>query len=311
MTNPLTGPLRLPQHGRYAHSPLPQRPTYEWPGGARLAVVVSNNIEHFAFRAGLGSDNAQLGAAQNQRNYAWRDYGNRVGLWYLLDMLDELALPCLHNVNGAVLDSCPEIAPALLARGDELVGHGRTNSERQDGLWEDDERLLIQASRDAIVRHGAPAPTGWLGPYIAQSGVTLDLLREEGFSYVMDWPADDQPFWMRTRAGPILSVPYSIELNDSPALVFRQHSGREFADMITDQFDEMLQQSRKYPLVCSIVLHPFVVGQPFRLRALRRALTHVLQQRDRVWLARPGEVARYVASLPLGIVPGSVHDPGA
>ncbi len=311
MTNPLTGPLRLPQHGRYAHSPLPQRPTYEWPGGARLAVVVSNNIEHFAFRAGLGSDNAQLGAAQNQRNYAWRDYGNRVGLWYLLDMLDELALPCSHNVNGAVLDSCPEIAPALLARGDELVGHGRTNSERQDGLWEDDERLLIQASRDAIVRHGAPAPTGWLGPYIAQSGVTLDLLREEGFSYVMDWPADDQPFWMRTRAGPILSVPYSIELNDSPALVFRQHSGREFADMITDQFDEMLQQSRKYPLVCSIVLHPFVVGQPFRLRALRRALTHVLQQRDRVWLARPGEVARYVASLPLGIVPGSVHDPGA
>ncbi len=311
MTNPLTGPLRLPQHGRYAHSPLPQRPTYEWPGGARLAVVVSNNIEHFAFRAGLGSDNAQLGAAQNQRNYAWRDYGNRVGLWYLLDMLDELALPCSHNVNGAVLDSCPEIAPALLARGDELVGHGRTNSERQDGLWEDDERLLIQASRDAIVRHGAPAPTGWLGPYIAQSGVTLDLLREEGFSYVMDWPADDQPFWMRTRAGSILSVPYSIELNDSPALVFRQHSGREFADMITDQFDEMLQQSRKYPLVCSIVLHPFVVGQPFRLRALRRALTHVLQQRDRVWLARPGEVACYVAGLPLGIVPGSVHDPGA
>jgi peptidoglycan/xylan/chitin deacetylase (PgdA/CDA1 family) len=303
--------LRLPEHGRYAHSPLPQRPTYEWPGGARLAVVVSNNIEHFAFRTGLGSDSAQLGAAQNQRNYAWRDYGNRVGLWYLLDMLDELSLPCSHNVNGAVLDACPEIAPALLARGDELVGHGRTNSERQDGLWEDDERRLIQESRDAIVRHGAPAPAGWLGPYIAQSGATLDLLREEGFSYVMDWPADDQPFWMRTRAGPILSVPYSIELNDSPALVFRQHSGREFADMITDQFDEMLQQSRKYPLVCSIVLHPFVVGQPFRLRALRRALTHVLQHRDRVWLARPGEVARYVASLPLGIVPGSVHDPGA
>ncbi len=307
----MTGPLRLPQHGRYAHSPLPQRPTYEWPGGARLAVVISNNIEHFAFCAGLGSDSAQLGAAQNQRNYAWRDYGNRVGLWYLLDMLDELALPCSHNVNGALLDACPEIAPALLARGDELVGHGRTNSERQNGLWEDDERRLIQESREAILRHGAPAPSGWLGPYIAQSGATLDLLREEGFSYVMDWPADDQPFWMRTRAGPILSVPYSIELNDSPALVFRQHSGREFADMITDQFDEMLQQSRRYPLVCSIVLHPFVVGQPFRLRALRRALTHVLQQRDRVWLACPGEVARYVAGLPPGIVPGSLHGPEA
>ena len=300
--------LMLPRHGRYEHSPLPRRPTYEWPGGARLAVTINNNIEHFAFRAGLGSDSAQPGAAQNQRNYAWRDYGNRVGLWYLLDMLDELAVPCAHNVNAAVLDACPEIAPALLARGDELVGHGRTNSERQDGLWEDDERRLIQQSRDTILRHGAPAPSGWLGPYIAQTGATLDLLREEGFSYVMDWPADDQPFWMCTRAGPILSVPYSIELNDSPALVFRQHSGREFADMIIDQFDEMLHQSKKYPLVCSIVLHPFIVGQPFRLRALRRALAHVLQHRDRIWLTRPGEIARHVASLPPGIVPGSVAD---
>jgi len=92
---------------------------YAWPNGASLALVVCNNIEHFAFRAGLGSDSAQIGAQQNQRNYAWRDYGNRAGLWYLLDLLDEFDLPCAHNVNAAVLDACPEIAPALLARGDE------------------------------------------------------------------------------------------------------------------------------------------------------------------------------------------------
>ncbi len=295
--------MKLPGHGRYPHSALPRRPTYEWPNGARLAVIVSNNIEHFAYRAGLGSDSAQVGAAQNQRNYAWRDYGNRVGLWYLLDLLDDLALPCAHNVNAAVLDHCPEIAPALLARGDELVGHGRTNAERQDGLWEEDERRLIQESRDAILRHGG-TPRGWLGPYIAQSTVTLDLLKEEGFDYVMDWPADDQPFWMRTRAGPILSIPYSIEVNDSPALVFRQQAADTFATMIVDQFDEMLRLSAKYPLVCSIVLHPFIVGQPFRLRALRRALAHVVAHRGDVWLARPGELARYVEALPTGIVPG-------
>ena len=295
--------MRLPGHGRYGHSALPRRPTYEWPNGARLAVVVGNNIEHFAYRAGLGSDSAQVGAAQNQRNYAWRDYGNRVGLWYLLDLLDDLALPCAHNVNAAVLDHCPEIAPALLARGDELVGHGRTNAERQDGLWEEDERRLIRESRDAILRHGG-TPRGWLGPYIAQSAVTLDLLKEEGFTYVMDWPADDQPFWMRTRAGPILSVPYSVEVNDSPALVFRQQAADTFAAMIVDQFDEMLRLSAKYPLVCSIVLHPFIVGQPFRLRALRRALEHVAAHRADVWLARPGEVADYVTGLPDGVVPG-------
>ena len=294
--------MKLPAHGRYPHSALPQRPTYEWPNGARLAVVVSNNIEHFAYRAGLGSDSAQAGAPQNQRNYGWRDYGNRVGLWYLLDLLDDLALPCAHNVNAAVLDHCPEIAPALLARGDELVGHGRTNAERQDGLWEEDERRLIRESRDAILRHGG-TPRGWLGPYIAQGAVTLDLLKEEGFGYCMDWPADDQPFWMSTRAGPILSIPYSIEVNDSPALVFRQHDAGTFAAMIVDQFDEMLRLSAKYPLVCSIVLHPFIVGQPFRLRALRRALEHVAAHRGDVWLARPGEVADHVAGLPEGVVP--------
>jgi peptidoglycan/xylan/chitin deacetylase (PgdA/CDA1 family) len=297
--------VKLPRHDRYGHSAIAHRPEYRWPNGARLALLVCNNIEWFAWRAGLGSDSTGLPQPQGQRNYAWRDYGNRVGLWSLLEMLDDLSLPSAHNVNSAALDACPEIAPALRARGDEFVGHGRTNAERQDGMWEEDERRLIQESRDGIARHAGVAPAGWLGPYIAQSAATLDLLKEEGFSYVMDWPADDQPFWMRTRAGPILSVPYAIELNDSPALLARQHTGREFAEMIVDQFDEMLEQSHRRPLVCSIVLHPFIVGQPFRLRPLRAALRHVLSHRERLWVTRPGELARYVASLPKGIVPGS------
>jgi hypothetical protein len=121
----------------------------------------------------------------------------------------------------------------------------------------------------------------------------------------MDWPADDQPFWMSTRAGPILSIPYSVELNDSPALVFRHHTGREFADMIVDQFDEMLVQSARRPLVMSVVLHTFVVGQPFRLRPLRQALRHILSHRDRLWVTRPGAMADFVATLPRGMVPGS------
>ena len=108
---------------------------------------------------------------------------------------------------------------------------------------------------------------------------------------------------MRTRAGPILSVPYSIEINDSPALVFRQHSAREFEGMMIDQFDEMLVQSERRPLVYTVVLHPFVIGQPFRLRALRRALAHILRQREQLWLTTPGEIARYCAGLPPGLIP--------
>ena len=297
--------MKLPSHGRYEHSSIRQRPTYEWPNGARLALHITNNIEAFAFRAGMGSDSTGAAAPQGQRNYAWRDYGNRMGLWSMLDLLDEMDLPAAHNVNSLVLDMCPEIAPALKARGDEFIGHGRTNAERQDVMWEEDERRLIAQSRDGIIKHAGTKPEGWLGPYIAQSATTLDLLKEEGFSYVMDWPADDQPFWMKTRAGPILSVPYSIELNDSPAQVFRQHTGRHFAEMVVDQFDAMFAMSKKYPVVMSIVLHPFIIGQPFRLQALRGALQHMLAHREKLWIARPGEIARYAAGLPKGIVPGS------
>jgi len=297
--------MKLPSHSRYAPSAITTRPTYRWPNGASLAVVICNNIEHFAYRTGLGNDSAQLNAPQSARNYAWRDYGNRVGLWNMLEMLDELDIPSAHNVNSAALDYMPEITAALLKRGDEFIGHGRSNAERQDMMWEEDERRLIIETRDVITRHAGTSPKGWLGPYLAQSTATLDLLREEGFTYMMDLPSDDQPYWLATRAGPILSVPYSIELNDSPAMVTRQHTGREFADMIVDQFDEMLEQSARRPLVCSIVLHTFVVGQPFRLRPLRAALRHIMGHRDRIWLCRPGELAAHVAGLPRGVVPGS------
>ena len=294
--------MDIKYHDRYAFSALPDRPLYDWPGGKRLAVCLCNNIEWFSFMTGLGSDHTQPGAAQTTRNYAWRDYGNRVGLWYLFDLLDELGLPASHNLNAAVLDNCPQIVDRIRARGDEVIGHGLTNSERQDIMDEPTERAMIEATTDAISRHFGAPPRGWLGPYIVQSDVTLDLLQEAGYSYMLDWPADDQPFWMKTRTGRILSVPYSIEVNDSPAQVFRHHTGREFEEMIIDHFDEMLVQSRKYPLVFTIVLHPFVIGQPFRLHALRRALTRLLEHRDELWLTTPGGIADHIAGLPEGTV---------
>ena len=297
--------MKLPAHNRYDYLPIHKRPQYEWPEGARLAVTFCNNIEYFAFGAGLGSDSTGAAAAQSQRNYAWRDYGNRVGIWYYLDLLDEFGLPGAHNVNSAVLEQCPDIVERLNGRGDEYVGHGRTNSERQDVLWEEDEARLIAECTEVLTRLSGRRPEGWLGPYIAQSGVTLDLLQEAGYRYVMDWAMDDQPIWMRTRSGSILSVPYPLEINDSPALVFRRHTGRQFAEMVIDQFDEMLGQSRKYPLVFAVSVHPFIIGQPFRLRAFRDAVRHIERHRDRLWITTPGEIARFCEGLPKGTIPGS------
>jgi allantoinase len=297
--------MKLPRHGRYDYVPIHKRPVYDWPEGKRLAVFFCNNIEFFAFGAGNSPDSTGAPSPPTQRNYAWRDYGNRVGLWYYLDLLDEFGLPGAHNVNSAVLEDCPDIVERLNGRGDEYVGHGRSNSERQDGLWEDDEARLIAECTAIVTRLSGRPPEGWLGPGLAESGVTLDLLKEAGYRYVMDWPLDDQPIWMKTRVGPILTVPYPIELNDSPSLVHRRHTGRQFEEMLIDQFDEMFEQSRKFPLVFSVALHPFIIGQPFRLRAFRRALTHIMARRDELWITTPGEIARFCAALPKGVVPGS------
>ena len=237
--------------------------------------------------------------------YSWRDYGNRVGIWRLFEMFDALDIPCQAQVNTAIYEHCPDIAERLRARGDEFLGHGVTNSEEQGGLPEAGERAHIEEVTRAIAENEGAPPTGWMSPWLSNSPVTLDLLQEAGYRYVMDWTHDDQPVWMRTRSGGrILSMPYPIETNDNRALVWFRYSSEDYASMLIDCFDEMLEQSAAMPLVFPISLHPFVVGRPYRMRALRRAFEHIARHRDRIWLTRPGDICRHVESLPPGTVPG-------
>jgi peptidoglycan/xylan/chitin deacetylase (PgdA/CDA1 family) len=201
-------------------------------------------------------------------------------------------------VNGAIYGYCPEVMDAVRARGDEVVGHGRTNSERQGTLPEPDERRLIAEATAVIAHAEGRAPMGWLGPWISESGVTPDLLKEAGYTYLLDWCMDDQPVWMRTRdGGRILAVPYPQEINDIPSMVARKDSASQFADMIIGNFDEMLAQAARQPLVMGIALHPYLVGQPYRLRGLRRALVHIMKQRDRIWFTTAGRVASHAAAF--------------
>jgi hypothetical protein len=174
-------------------------------------------------------------------------------------------------------------------------------------MWEQDEARVIQEVTEVIEQHVGVRPTGWMGPAALESNVTPDLLKEAGYTHLLDWPVDDQPIWMKTRSGPLLSVPYPFELNDAGTLVWRDHTGREFADMIVDQFEEMLDQSERQPLVLGLSLHGFIVGQPFRLRPVKKAIRHIVEHKgkDRVWFTRAGEIAKYCMSLPAGTIPGS------
>lgn len=297
--------MQLPHHGRYDYSTIVRRPHYDWPEGKRLAVYIALNIEHFAYGAGVGHALSNELPAPDSRTFAWRDYGNRVGVWRLYELLEELKLPACHLVNTAVFDYCPEVLEPILARGDEIVGHGRTNAERQGQWWEGDEARMLAEVRDRITAVSGRAPRGWMGPWMSQSRLTPDLLQEAGYAYAMDWPCDDQPLWMRTRGGRIMSVPYSLEINDSPQVLVRHHSGEEFATMLVHQFEEMLRQSARQPLVLGIALHTMIVGQPHRLHSLRKALAHIANHpmRDQVWFTRPGEIYDHCAALPDGIMP--------
>jgi peptidoglycan/xylan/chitin deacetylase (PgdA/CDA1 family) len=299
--------MKLPHHDRYDYSSIVNRPDYSWPGGKRLALHITTNIEHFAYSTGLGHSFSSELPPPDPRTFAWRDYGNRVGVWRLYDLLDELNLPASHLVNSAICDYCPDVLKPILARGDEIIGHGRTNAERQGGLWEADEARLIEEVCDVFLKHTGRRPRGWMGPWMSQSNVTPDLLKEAGFDYVMDWPCDDQPIWLRTRSGRIMSIPYPLEINDSPVLIVRRHTTEDFGRMIVSQFEEMLRQSASQPLVCGIALHTMIVGQPHRLPVLREALRAIANhpERDKVWFARPGEIYDHCASLPDGVVPGS------
>jgi peptidoglycan/xylan/chitin deacetylase (PgdA/CDA1 family) len=295
----------LRSHGRYDYTPWRGRTPYEWPGGARLAVYLGVNLEHFAFGEGLGAELAPGGPQPDVLNYAWRDYGNRVGAWRLLDLLDELSLPATVLLNSAMYDYAPALVAAHRARGDEMAGHGRTNSERQSVLPEDQERALIAEATAAMTRHEGTPPRGWLSPWIAESHATPDLLAEAGYRYTLNWCADDAPVWMRTRAGRLLAVPYPQEVNDIPAIAARKDGAEQFAAMILDDFEERLRQTARdgLPQVMGIALHPYIIGQPYRMRALRRALAAIARERGRVWITTAGAVFDHVAGLPDGVVP--------
>jgi len=288
----------LPHHDRFDYAAITRRPDYRWPNGKRLAVYLGLNIEHFAFGTGLGANLAPALPQPDVLNYAWREYGNRVGVWRCLELLDALALPAGVLINTALYDHCPEVVDACVARGDEIIGHGHTNAERQGEMTEADERALLVHCRDRIAQRSGTAPAGWLSPWISESRVTPDLLAETGYRYTLNWCHDDQPVRLRTRDGGALwAIPYPQELNDIPMIVGRQLDAKDFAQMIVDQFDEMLLQSQRQPLVMGIALHPYLVGQPYRLRHLRRALQHLCAHRDAVWFSTPGAICDAMQAL--------------
>lgn len=294
----------LRSHDRYAYSTIIERPVYDWPNGTRLAVYIAINLEVFPFGEGMGPELNPRQPEPDVPNYTWRDWGNRVGVWRLLELLDAFELPCAALINTELYDHCPQIPAAFRKRGDEFVGHGRTNAERQAEMNEAAEAQMIRAVAERITREEGRPPTGWMGPWVNETKITPDLLEEAGYRYVMDWAHDDQPTWLRTRSGGrILSIPYARPTNDLPLMHGAKFSPSVWVDVLIDQFDEMLEQSRRQPIIFNLSLHPYLIGHAFRLRQLRRLLDHIATRRNALWITHPGAIADYASTLPAGVVP--------
>jgi allantoinase len=284
-------------HNRFDFCAINNRPDYSWPDGKRLAVYIGLNLEHFSFGEGLGACLAPPQPQPDVLNYSWREYGNRVGAWRMLDLFSEFQLRCAALVNTSLLDHCPGLVTACARRGHEIVGHGRTNAERQGDMSEAQETALLKSCRQRFAQAGQPVPSGWLSPWISETVNTPDLLAESGYRYTLNWCHDDQPVRMSMRSRATLwSIPYPQELNDIPMVIGRSMNGKDFAEMIVDQYEEMLRQASDRSLVMGIAVHPYIMGQPYRLRHLRKALEHLTGDRGRaaVWWTTPGEICEWV-----------------
>lgn len=288
----------LPTHGRFDHSAITDRPDFAWPGGARLAVYVAVNCEHFAYDDGSTDLGWTPGLDQpDSYNFAWREYGNRVGAFRVAETLERVGLRPTVLVNTEVYEHAPAVPAAFRALKAEFVAHGRTNSTQPNEQSAEDERATVDLAWRTIAEHEGTPPRGWMSPGANPSRRTEDLLAERGYRYTLDWPVDDQPVWLRTSSGPLLSVPYPHEVNDLPVFVHHHQTAETFASMIVDSFDELRADAERQPLVFSVSLHTFLAGQPYRLRRVRAALEHLRAHADGVWFTTPGEIAEHYARV--------------
>jgi peptidoglycan/xylan/chitin deacetylase (PgdA/CDA1 family) len=282
----------------YSYSPITQRPKTRWPNGKRLAVYVALGLEEYAFGQGL-TENLITGTSHpDMANMAWRDYGNRVGGFRLIERLERFGVRPTILLNTDVYQTSSAIADAARQAGAEFVAHGLSNSDTLVTMETAEEADYIRKVAAEIAKNEGNPPRGWSSPWLAHSLTTLDNLQAEGIRYLLDLRLDDQPVWLTTARGRLLSIPYALEINDSSTMIGRQTPAADFTGMIIDEFDELLAASEERALVMSIVVHSFISGQPFRLKALTRALEHISRHSDEVWLTTPGEIADAVADFP-------------
>jgi peptidoglycan/xylan/chitin deacetylase (PgdA/CDA1 family) len=276
---------------RYDDSFITQRKPFKWPGNNTLAVWFAPNVEVWQYNSafGVGISPNPTNYLPDVFNYAWREYGMRVGLWRLADVFDAAGVKATVALNSQVCEVFPQAVEEMKKRGWEFMGHGATNSNTLAGLPAEQERDTVRAVLKTIEQATEKRPRGWLGPGLVETHNTLDILAEEGVQYCGDWNNDDQPYAMKVKSGKMFSIPYCNEINDIPLYIRKGYTGEQYLRSVIDQFDALHADSSKHSRVMGVPLHPMISGQPLRIKYLERAIAHMKERSD-VWFATGSEI---------------------
>ncbi|MFZ0839096.1 MAG: polysaccharide deacetylase family protein [Xanthobacteraceae bacterium] len=269
---------------RISYSAIADRPALRLPNGVRMVVWVIVNVEEWdptqTMPRTVLTPPAGGSPMPDVPNWAWHEYGNRVGFWRILKVFDEFKIPAVLAINGSAIAAYKPIVKAALDRHWEFMGHGFTQRNMQKV---EDERADIRKTRAVIEEVTGKPPRGWLGPGLTETWETPDLLKEEGYDYVADWVLDDQPVWLKTRTKPIVNIPYTQECNDVAMMLIQHHKASEYADRAIDQFVQIYMDAEDSARVMALVLHPYIMGAPHRLKYFRHAIEVIRARRDIVF----------------------------
>jgi peptidoglycan/xylan/chitin deacetylase (PgdA/CDA1 family) len=275
----------------YDYWPIVERPKLDLPDGAQVAFWIGLNVEHYEVDKPSTSIFGGTAALQpDPLNYGWRDYGPRVGVWRMMDLLDKYGMRASVLLNSDVCTRYPQIIREGNKRNWVWLAHGKNNSIFEAAMSEDEERNYLGEVVSTIREHTGKAPRGWLGPALTETYNTPQILADLDLTYILDWCNDDQPFPVNVGRGRMISVPYSIEINDVSMFVSKGMSGEGFYQMVVDQFDQLYEEGAQSGRVMALCLHPFIINQPFRHRYLARVLDYIAGH-DKVWLTTSDEIA--------------------
>ena len=279
----------------YDYSAIISRKPFKLPDNARIAVWVALNVEYFDIGKPVPVPGGRVSTIPDMHSYASRDYGNRVGIWRIIEVLDKYKIKATVDINAYICEHYPIIVEECKKRGWEFMCHANTNSQFLGGLDEADERQIIRESIDCVTRASGQIPKGWRSPGFSSTFRTTGILAEEGIRYISDWSNDDQPYPLNVKNGSLVCLP-TDSVDD---ITCRDLTSSQYYETLKDHFNTLYAEGANQARVFGLNLHTFDMGRPHRIGVLDKILQYI-KGHEKVWFATGWEIVSHYCKNYLG-----------